>query len=342
MWKFWQYHGPVFQVANEGAAGVQGTEQASPGAGAGSSGEAEAGTGGTASEKTGGQTPIEGGRKSSILDFATGENKGEPEGGEAWKLPDGLDIPAHLVGVSAEDTLAKMNKAYSGLRTTLAKGGKIEGLEGSVPESADGYKFEPTGDDDKIAAELNSEASKPIVDAFKAAAHKLGIPDAAFSQLMRDGLAGAAEAGIPLGVSNEEAAAISGEAEMATLSKEVGAAEAGVIINTIKTYGEKLVQRGVLSDEADVEEFSQMMGTARASRIFHRILTGELGERPIPPADGADGSITKEEAYAAHASAMKMPAGAERDNALIQAQAKMVKAFGNSTPVGGSVKSNVL
>lgn len=335
MWKFWQYHAPVWSPADEGSGGSggEGGDGGSGGEGEGAGGEGGSGDGEGQSQGN-----------SSILDFATktGGKQGEGDG-DAWKLPDGMELPDHLVGSTADETLAKVTKAYQGARRELSQKGKGEGkLEGAVPENPDGYKFDPEGEDDKIAEELNSEASKPYVDAFRKAAHKLGIPDKAFTQLMREGLSGIAENGMPIGVSNEEAARISGEQEMANLVQEVGQKEASTIVNTIGTYAEKLAQRGVLKDEADMAEFSQMVGTGRAARIFHRILTGEMGEKPIPQADGADGSVTPQEAYAKHAAASRMKPGAEKDAAMAEAQRLMQKAFGNSPQATGSIRSGVL
>lgn len=335
MWKFWQYHAPVWSPADEGSGGSGGE-----GGDGGSGGEGE----GAGGEGGGGDGEGQGQGNSSILDFATKTGGKEGEGdGDAWKLPEGMELPDHLVGSTADETLAKVTKAYQGARRELSQKGKGEGkLEGAVPDDPDGYKFDPEGDDDKIAAELNSEASKPYVDAFRKAAHKLGIPDKAFTQLMREGLSGIAENGMPIGVSNEEAQKISGEQEMASLVEEVGQKEASTIVNTIGTYADKLAQRGVLKDEQDVSEFAQMVGTARAARIFHRILTGEMGEKPIPQADGADGSVTPQEAYAKHAAASRMKPGAEKDAAMAEAQRLMQKAFGNSPQATGSIRSGVL
>lgn len=237
MWKFWQYHAPVWSPADEGSGG------SGEGNGDGGSGGEGEGAGG---EGEGGDGDGQGQGNSSILDFATKTKAKEGEGdGEAWKLPDGIELPDHLVGSTADETLAKLSKAYQGARRELSQKGKGEGkLEGAVPENPDGYKFDPEGEDDKIAEELNSEASKPYVDAFRKAAHKIGIPDKAFTQLMREGLSGIAENGMPIGVSNEEAARISGEQEMAKLVQEVGQKEASTIVNTIGTYAEKLAQRG--------------------------------------------------------------------------------------------------
>lgn len=335
MWKFWQYHAPVWSPADEGSGGSGGE-----GGDGGSGGEGQ----GAGGEGGGGEGEGQGQGNSSILDFATKTGGKEGEGnGDAWKLPEGMELPDHLVGSTADETLAKVTKAYQGARRELSQKGKGEGkLEGAVPDDPDGYKFDPEGDDDKIAAELNSEASKPYVDAFRKAAHKLGIPDKAFTQLMREGLSGIAENGMPIGVSNEEAQRISGEQEMQSLVKEVGQKEASTIVNTIGTYADKLAQRGVLKDEQDVSEFAQMVGTARAARIFHRILTGEMGEKPIPQADGADGSVTPQEAYAKHAAASRMKPGAEKDAAMAEAQRLMQKAFGNSPQATGSIRSGVL
>lgn len=332
MWKFWLRHGLVRAPADEGGSGGSGGE--------GGDGGADGGEGGEGSGEGG-----EGG-SSSILDFADKSKQGsDDDGGEGgdWKLPDGMELPDHLVGTSADDTLAKVAKAYSGARRELSQRAKDSGqLEGQVPESPDGYEITSEGDDDKIAAELNSEASKPIVDSFRNAAHKLGIPDKTFNDFMRQGMAGLEEAGIPIGISDEEATKISGEAELESLTETYGKQEASTIINTVSTYGEKLADRGVLRDEADVEEFGQMVGTARAAAIFHRILTGELGEKPIPMAEGMDGSVTPAEAQAAYSAAQKMQPGAERDAALADAQKKMEKAYGSQPATTGSVRSNVL
>lgn len=337
MWHFWKLYGPVWSPADEGASGASGEsggEGASGATGEGGKGDGQ-GDGGAQDQGDGKAAG------SSILDYAT---KGDAAAGDGdWTPPEGLDLPDHLLGATADETLAKVTKAYQGARASLSQKGKAEGkLDGAVPDDPDGYTFDAEGDDDKIAEELNSEASKPYVDAFRKAAHKLGIPDKAFSQLMREGLAGIAEGGIPIGVSDEEAQKISGEQEMAALVEEVGQKEASTIVNTIGTYAEKLAQRGVLKDEADIAEFSQMVGTGRAARIFHRILTGEMGEKPIPAADGADGSVTPQEAYARHAAASRMPPGADKDAAMAEAQRLMQKAFGNSPQPTGSIRSGVL
>jgi ribosomal protein L16/L10AE len=335
MKKFWEYHAPVWAPPDEGSAGA-GEGKGGEGGGAASGGEGE----GAGGDSGGGEAEGQGEAGTSILDFATKAKPGDGDG-EAWKVPEGVDLPDHLLGSTADETLAKVARAYQGARQSLSQKGKGK-LEGTVPDDPDGYVFEPEGDDDKIAAELNSEYSQPYVDAFRKAAHKLGIPAETFTQFMRTGLAGIAESGMPIGVSNEEAAKISGEQEMAALVNEVGPKEANTIVNTISTYAEKLTQRGVLQNDAEVAEFAQMFGTAMAARIFHRMLTAEFGEKPIPMADGMDGSVTPEEAYAKHAAASRMPAGAEKDAAMVEAQRLMAKAFGTEQQKGGMIQSSVL
>lgn len=333
MWEFWLRHQLVRSPEDEGGSG---------GGEGGQGGEGE-GEGGESSE---GGEGDEGQRGGSILDFADktgGEGEGDGDEGGEWKLPDGLELPDHLVGTSANDTLARVAKAYTGARRQLSQRAKESGqLEGQVPDDPDGYEIASEGDDDKIAAELNSEASKPIVDAYRKAAHKLGIPDKTFNDFMRQGMQGLEEAGIPIGVSSEEAQQISSEAELESLSEQYGKQEASTIINTISGYGEKLAARGVLKDEQDVDEFAQMVGTARAASIFHRILTGELGEKPIPPGEGMDGNVSPTEAQAAYARAQNLPEGSEKEAAMAEAQTMMEKAYGTQAAPSGAVRTNVL
>ena len=326
MWKTFGTLAPLWDAEAEGGSGAAG-------------GGSDAADGAEATEAA--SEAAEKPESESILDFGTKQEAGEKEAakGDEWKAPEGL--PDHLRGADAGDTLAKVLTAYNGARKELSqrKPG-ASSLDGAVPESPDGYVFEATGDDDKIAAELNSEESKPIVDAFKAAAHKLGIPDKAFAALMREGLAGVDAAGIPIGASNEDAQRISGEAELQKLSTMAGGAkEAGTIVNTLSGYGEKLVQRGIISKE-DLGEFRVMAGTAESAMLFYRIITGELGEKPMPLGDGMDASVTPTAAYAAYSAAQRLPEGAERAEGMRRAQEQMQKAFGNDP--GGAIRSSVL
>lgn len=319
----------------QGGDGGEGAGEGAGGDGAGASGAGGDGGDGGAGTGDAGQV------RQSILDFAD-EDGGKPggdEGGE-WAAPEGL--PDHLKGEDADKTLAKVLKAYQGARTELAKKGKAEGkLEGVVPEKWEDYAFEAEGDDDKIATEINSEASKPIVDGFRRAAHEVGIPDKAFKEFMRKGLSNVAnDTGMMFGASTEQLQEISRETEMEALSKEVGPAQAQTMVNTVKAWGDKLQGNGVLLNDAEREEFNIMAGTALSTRIMHRIMTAYLGEKAIPATVGGEGTTTVSEANAAYARASKMPAGAERDEALADAQRKLESAYGKNA--ASSVRTNMV
>lgn len=281
------------------------------------------------------ETTTEETTQTSILDLATSETETTEETGD-YKAPD--TIPEHMRGKDADETLAKVMKAYTGARETISKGtGK---LEGGVPENIDGYTFESEGDDDKLAAEMNSEESKPVVDAFKKAALDVGIPDKAFAAFMRQGLANAAEAGVPVGLSDEQAVQISADAEMERMVELMGdQTSANTVVNTVDNYATKLIDNGVMAKE-DMATFKDMCGTADCSRLFYQIMTAEFGEKAIPLTDPDSGKLTSTDAYALHAKASSMPEGAEKVAALQDANAAMQKTFGDQKT--GSVRSSVL
>jgi len=325
----WMRFLPLWEGENEGAGG-------------GSQGE---GSGGNDGEGGSQGDQGQGGGSQSILDFANkggAADEGAQNKGDGFKLPEGLQLPDHLVGLSLEDTLSKVSKAYAGARRELSQGkpGSSQ-LEGEVPKEFDQYSptFEAEGDDDVVASEINSEVSKPIVDIFRKAAFDLQIPDKTFQKFLRAGLGEMAKQGMPIGVTQEQAIQISAEKELGSLTQQVGRAEAGTIINTLENYGAKMVERGAFS-AADLAEFRVMVGTADSARVFYRILTGELGEKPIPLGDGGDGQMTAVDAQAKYAAAKAMPHGPERDAALASAQKAMEQAYGNNS--SGSVRSSVL
>lgn len=310
---------PVFSAAGEGAA-------APPE-------EGEANTEGT--EGQAGEQPQDTGQ-SSILDMASGE-KPEQQEGEAWTPPE--DVPEHLRGETPDDTIKKLMTAYQGARRDISQGRK-PATDGTVPDSPDGYEIAVEGDDDKIGAELTSEASKPIVDAFRAAAHKQGLTAEQFQAFMRDGMSQVAEQGFPIGASDDEAQQISAEAEMEKLTEIAGGQQqANTIINTVGTYAEKLVNNGVITQD-DLAEFRQMAGTAESAQLFYRIITSELGEKPIPMPAAGEGSVSATDAYASYEAAMRIEDPAQREAAMADAQSKMQRAFGGKQ--AGSVRSNVL
>ena len=314
MWMFWNLHSPVWSP--EDGAGGGGED--------GNGGEAE----GSEGAENGGEKP------GSILDTA-GDGEEGGEGGE-WTPP--ADLPEHLRGADVNETLTKVMDAYKGARDKIAKG--TGGLEGEVPDSADGYKIEATGDDDVVAAELNKDESKPVLDAFRNAALKVGMPDKAFEAFIREGLTSLAEDGIPIGVSDDQAIELSGQQEREQLIKIVGdPREAGTVISTVDAFGKNMVEAGVMS-EADLDEFRVMVGTAESAHIMYRILTAKLGEKPIPPSVGGEGEMSAADAYANYSKALSMSPGPERDQAIEDAMAAMKRAYGDKS--AGSIRSKVV
>ncbi len=280
---------------------------------------------------------------SSILDYAPKGAAPKPgEQGEAWKLPDGLEVPAHLLGSSAEDTLKKLSTAYKGARQELSTRKREDGvLEGEVPKDIDGYTFEGDLEKDPILKDLASEESKPIVDAWRKAALECGIPNAAFAKFMHAGITKMQEGGVVLNLNSDEAAKINGEAELEALEKELGKAGAEENLRQLDTFAQKLAEKGILRDKADVSEYGQMVGTARAAQIMQRIIAVEFGERAIPPADPLAGAPTLEEAYEAQRMALAMPHSGDREGAVKRSEEMIARAMReSSTP--GQVRSRVL
>jgi hypothetical protein len=314
-------------AGGEAAAGGEGQGEAAnpPGEAAGGDGESPAGA-----------------KPSSILDFATKEaDPNAPRG--KFEVPEGLEIPDHLVGDDANGTLAKLLKAYQGARSELSKGGQKPNAEiGEIPKDASGYEITSEDPEDPVFKDMTSEASKPIMDAWRKAAKEAGLGSKQFDAFMKMGYQNMIEGGLKVETDPEKAAKINGEAEMEALVGEVGKAQADQILRQLDTFAVGLANRGILSDQKDVDEFGQMVGTARAARIMQRIIVGEFGEKAIPSnTDGPAGTPTIDEAYAAKDAAWRIPEGAERDVAMKRAEEMLAKAMqeGGQT---GTIRSKVL
>ena len=286
----------------------------------------------------GGDDNAGGDDQQSILDNADdgdadgdGDGENDNDGGD-YQAPDGT--PDHLKGKDDKETLNKLLKAYQGARKDISKN-----KPGGAPETVDGYEFKPDGDDDKIATELNSEASKQVVDAFKDAAKEADISVDQLNTLMRKGLGSLSEQGVPIGVSEEEIIEISAKKEFTDLGEAVGEKQAGIMVNTVDQFGQKMLANGVFTD-GDMNEFRVMVGTSQSVQAFYKIMTGTLGEKPIPPADGGEGAITQVEANALFADAKAMKDGPAKDEALKTASAAMERAYGSEK--AGSIRTNIL
>lgn len=333
---------PLWGPADEGAGGDAALAPGSqPAAGAPPASGAPPAAGADGADGADAKADSGPGQKSTLLDFAPKGDNAKP-GDAAWKLPDGLEVPDHLLGTSAEETLRKLSTAYKGARAELSTRKREDGvLDGAVPKDIDGYKFEGDLEKDPILKDLASEESKPIVDAWRKAALEVGIPDAAFAKFMHTGIAKMQEAGLQVGLNPEQAMQINGEAEMEGLVQALGKAGADMALRQLDSFAQKLAERKILSSKEDVAEFGQMVGTARAAQIMQRIITAEFGEQAIPPGDPIEGGVTIEEAYQMQREALSISDATTRQEAVERADAALAKALAQgSTP--GQVRSRVL
>lgn len=87
------------------------------------------------------------------------------------------DIPEHLRGETAEETLGKVNVAYAGARKTLSEKGTAKDL----PADAESYKFDLGEGYTKLFGEGGDD---PMLKSFAAAAHEQGIGQEAAQKLL--------------------------------------------------------------------------------------------------------------------------------------------------------------
>jgi hypothetical protein len=306
------------------------------------SGQGEAGANPPGEAAGGDGVSPAGAKPSGILDFAPkGEKQGE---GEAFKLPEGVELPDHLVGTDAADTLRKLSKAYAGARADIAKGGVKPSEEiGEIPDDPAKYEITSEDPEDPVFKDMTSEASKPIMDAWRKAAKEAGLGSKQFDAFMKMGYQNMIEGGLKVETDPEQAAQVNGEAEYAALSEEVGKAQADQILRQLDSFAVQLAENQVLQSQADVDEYAQMVGTAKAARIMQRIQVYAFGDKAIPSGntDGPAGVPTLDEAYAAKDAALRMDPGAARDQAMRNADGMLEKAMQEGGQ-SGTIRSKVL
>lgn len=348
---------PLWDSEGEGGSGAgAGASPPGPGAGGASQPAGGDGSGGAAGngDRPGGEpSPSNTSQqsRSSIMDFA-GKSQSGAGDGEAWKLPEGVELPEHLVGASAEETLAKLAPAYRGARQELSTRKRDDGvLEGAVPKDLDGYAFEGDPEKDPVFKELMSEDSKPFLDAFRKKALEIGIPDKAFTALMEGGVRDLMESGkiqslADSGESLEEMQRINGEAEYEALQRYLGgSAQADQAMAQVLNFKEQLESQGIFHSDAERAEFDQMFGTALAQVVGQRMLVAVFNQKPIPLGDAAEGAPTMAEAYEKQREALGMQPGADRDAAIKAADEAIAKATRAAPPLGstpGKIRSSVL
>jgi hypothetical protein len=128
----------------------------------------------------------------AVLREGEGGGGGGGAGDQGFKAPDGM--PAEFVGKDAGETLGKVWAGYGALNT------RTEGLRGELarvpkaPEKPEGYTFKPS---EKLAPFFGTDpAANPALTHARAAAHKAGIPDAAFASFIEGTYGPMIEAGL--------------------------------------------------------------------------------------------------------------------------------------------------
>lgn len=261
----------------------------------------------------------------AMLKNAPGDDDGDGAkgGDDDWaKVAEKLGVDAEHIGKSPEDTVKALQGRIKGFRDQIAKGNK----SGDVPESADQYTIEPSGDDDIVAPYLQAEENAPIFEAFQQAAHAHGMPKGAFQGFMRDGLQAAHDSGLIDLRDEETAIAESGKVEMEALVKAIGKEPAIDMMNSVINGGKEMAESGQMPKEW-LDEWNIMGGTHVGAQILYSLMTGKRGMKPSPHGQPMEGAKSVEDADDALRTAMAMKPGAERDRAIREAEADQRKAY---------------
>lgn len=304
-------------------------DQAGDGGSGGSDGGKDGGDkGGSESLLDGAKSTLQGGAGAGEGEDKSGGTEGQSGDGEAYK-PDG--IAENLIGKTDRETIDLMAKSVKGF---LAKNSEA-GRSGTVPDKPDGYAFEASGDDDTEHELLQNEALQPVIGHARAAAHAAEIPTEQFEKFMRhyasNGLNPADF------MSDEDAIKVSAAAEREALDAMTGdPAVSQGIMDFVLGKAEHFQSAGVMTAE-DMAEYRVMVGTAEGMAVMHKIIGGLTGEKSVPIGAGEQGgAMSKASAQASMSEALAMKPGPAREQAIKEADAQIVKAFGTA-PAGSSV-----
>jgi len=294
----------------------------------------------------GGDAAGDGGDDSSILDHADkpagadaeaeaarlaaeaaakgeGDDKGDDKGGAApydpGKLPDGV------LGKTDKETIDALLARHNDLRREISKGKHKDAAD--IPDAADGYKIEAAGDDDLIALAVNGDDAGDVMEIVRSAALKAKMGQGQFDTFVREFMQEGGNAGML--ISDDEATRISGQSEMAELTKLMGSEKAAKeVVSGVDQYFDRLKGLGLVTDE-DRSEWRVMFGTARSSLLMHRVLTDLAGFKPVPlEGDRGEGHYTSQEVVALHSKALSMPDGAEKTAELKRVAGLFKRTFG--------------
>jgi hypothetical protein len=307
----------LVRAAADGAAGGA----AAPAGGADDKAEADAKTGGDASLAQLALAGAAGDDASADGKAAAGKKDELPL--EPYR-PEGL--AENLVGKTDRDTIDSLAKALKGFQQSASRKG--------VPETPDGYEIKPTGDDDVVGHGLMGDQLKSVMDRARAAAHKAGVPAAAFEPFVRE--FAAADGDLEWLLPDDEAAQVSGRREMAALVEDLGSEKsAAAMLSQVVTTWNGLVKDGVFTGAitekgvdagSDGEEFQIMMGTARGARILSKLFSSFTGKDPIPLVH-ADATVSRAGLQEEMSRVLSMTPGPDRDAAYAEVQRKYEAAY---------------
>lgn len=198
---------------------------------------------------------------------------------QGWQAPAG--VPEHLRGKTADETLAKMLPAFSGLRDELSQ-------KGAAPKDFNGYQINFS---DKAKPILNMKDDDPVLPILKQAMHKHGITDkqTGFVADLMDGLI---DKGL-IGQREDPNKTWMSMAPDGFKGSDLEKVEAGKkAMNEAETFVKQLKGQQGWSDQM-VEEMVMLTGSAAGLGIINLLKASGIA-RTTQPGGMASGGVTKE------------------------------------------------
>lgn len=225
-----------------------------------------------ANQNDGGQNDGMGGKDQNNNQNTGGadDNKSGQSGEVKVYAPKGM--PDHFLGKTDQETIDLLMDGYKGARDELAKKGTIVK---DVPKTADGYTLEIPEDMKDKVMKPGEDGKDPILELFKPIAHKHGIGQKAFQDVVLE---------LSKVVAEKAAANDGGEGEEALADfeyKEYGGADkAKPLIDGVSVWAKGLKNQGKL-DDADIAEIGIMSTHSQGLKTLVK-LREMTGEKPIP------------------------------------------------------------
>ena len=239
---------------------------------------------------------------------------------EAPKVYDPGKLPDGILGKTDQETIDNLNKAYKNARTALSKGAKTD-----LPKTAEEYAIAADGDDDKIAAVLNSEDNADLMKGVREAAFEHGMSNAQFNGFLRTVMSKAGELGL-----DGSGDAFDFEGEVAKLG---GREKAGAVIEGVGGWLKGLQSQGILNEE-EFEDAKLMAGTALGVRVMAK-LRDLTGEKPIPLHSVSGSAKSKVELDSMLADPRYFEDGPKGEAFRREVDAEFEKFYGTGPAIGG-------